>query len=213
MMKKIILFVFFSMMVVAIHAQSMREVSSAQQKSMVNKINTTATAIRTIQCSFVQTKKMSFLNDKMVSRGVMYYDNHSRLRWEYTSPYKYIFILNNNKVYIKSARKTNTIDIKSSRLFQSIARIMMNSVTGRSLTDNGDFSVKMYVNGDEWVAFLTPKRSDMKKMFKSIHLYFDSSRSMVSKVEMLEKNGDSTVILLHGVKTNTGINEKVFSAN
>ena len=53
----------------------------------------------------------------------------------------------------------------------------------------------------------------MKKMFKSIHLYFDSSRSMVSKVEMLEKNGDSTVILLHGVKTNTGINEKVFSAN
>jgi len=116
-------------------------------------------------------------------------------------------------VYIKSARKTNTIDIKSSRLFQSIARIMMNSVTGRSLTDNGDFTVKMYVNGDEWVAFLTPKRSDMKKMFKSIHLYFDSSRSMVSKVEMLEKNGDSTVILLHGVKTNTGINEKVFSAN
>jgi outer membrane lipoprotein carrier protein len=156
---------------------------------------------------------MSFLNDKMVSRGVMYYDNHSRLRWEYTSPYKYIFILSNNKVYIKSVRKTNTIDIKSSRLFQSIARIMMNSVTGRSLTDNGDFTVKMYVNGDEWVAFLTPKRSDMKKMFKSIHLYFDSSRSMVSKVEMLEKNGDSTVILLHGVKTNTGINEKVFSAN
>src|SRR5574344_1358968 len=88
MMKKIILFVFFSMMVVAIHAQSMREVSSAQQKSMVNKINTTATAIRTIQCSFVQTKKMSFLNDKMVSRGVMYYDNHSRLRWEYTSDRK-----------------------------------------------------------------------------------------------------------------------------
>lgn len=194
-----------------IQAQSMREVSAGQQKSMINKINATATSIKTIQCSFVQTKKMSFLNDRMVSKGVMYYDNRSKLRWQYTSPYKYVFILNDNKVYIKSSRKTNTIDIKSSRLFQSIARIMMNSVTGRSLSDKGDFTVKMYLSGDEWVAYLEPQRKEMKKMFKSIHLFFNSGRTMVSKVEMIEKNGDTTVISLNGVKTNINLNEKIFS--
>ena len=76
----------------SLHAQT--KVSAAQAKTMIAKINAAAAKIRTIQCDFQQTKTLSFLNDKMVSKGVMSYDHAGKLRWEYTSPYSYVFIIN-----------------------------------------------------------------------------------------------------------------------
>jgi outer membrane lipoprotein-sorting protein len=186
----------------------------AQQKSMIAAINRTAIAVKSIQSTFVQTKTMSFMHDKMTSKGVMYYSNGGKLRWEYTSPYQYIFVINDNKVYIKSGNKAaNAIDVRQSRIFKSITQVMMYSVTGKGLASNRDFGVTMYVNGNEWIASLTPKRSEMKKMFKTIKLFFDKNKGVVSQVEMNEVSGDKTVIQLYGVKTNAAINEKVFRVN
>ena len=53
----------------------------------------------------------------------------------------------------------------------------------------------------------------MKKMFKTIRLFFDKNKGVVSQVEMNEVSGDKTVIQLYGVKTNAAINEKVFRVN
>ena len=193
----------------SLHAQT--KVSAAQAKTMIAKINAAAAKIHTIQCDFHQTKSLSFLNDKMVSKGVMSYDHAGKLRWEYTSPYSYVFIINNNRVHIKTSKNSNTIDIRSSRLFQGIARVMMNSVTGKSLSNDSDFSVEMMTQGNEWIASLTPKGKEMKALFKTIRLHFDSQKQMVSKVEMIEKNGDNTVIQLMHVKTNGKIEESTFA--
>lgn len=193
----------------SLHAQT--KVSAVQAKTMIAKINVAAAKIHTIQCEFQQTKSLSFLNDKMVSKGMMSYDHAGKLRWEYTSPYSYVFIINNNRVHIKTSKNSNTIDIKSSRLFQGIARVMMNSVTGKSLTNDSDFSVEMMTQGNEWIASLTPKGKEMKALFKTIRLHFDSQKQMVSKVEMIEKNGDNTVIQLTHVKTNGKIEESTFA--
>lgn len=193
----------------SLHAQT--KASAAQTKAMIAKINAAAAKIRTIQCDFLQTKHLSFLNDKMASKGVMSYDYSGKLRWEYTSPYSYVFIINNNRVHIKTSKNSNTIDIRSSRLFQGIARVMMNSVTGKSMTNDSNFSVEMYIAADDWIAYLTPKDKEMKALFKTIRLHFDSQKQMVSKVEMIEKNGDNTVIQLMHVKTNGKIEESTFA--
>jgi outer membrane lipoprotein carrier protein len=194
-------------------AQSLGKVNAQQQKTMIEKINRTAASIKTIQANFTQVKSMSFLKEKLTATGRMYYDAQGKLRWEYLSPYQYTLVINNNKVYTKTGGKTTTIDINSSRLFQSIARIMVNSVTGKDLTSNADFTVRMYTHGADYVAYLTPKKAAMKKLYQSIRLYFDNSRNMVSLVEMIEKKGDKTTIDLRNVKINGAINEKVYSVN
>ncbi len=195
----------------SIQGQTMKRADEAQSKAMVESINRTAASIRSIACSFTQVKSLRFLNDKMTSQGRMYYDGSGKLRWEYTSPYQYIFILNGQSVHIKSAKTSRTIDIRQSRLFQGIAQLMMNSVTGRCLSSDADFTCVMYVQGDEWIADLTPKKKEVKKMFKSVRLHISSTRRMVSQVEMTETSGDTTVITLKNVKTNERVDEKLFT--
>lgn len=196
-----------------VQAQTLKKADAAQQKAMVEKISQTAASIKTMDCQFTQVKTLGFLNDKLTSNGrMLFVADGGKLRWEYQQPYSYTFILNGEKAYIRSAKSSQTIDIRQSRLFQSIAEVMMNSVTGKSLTTSRDFGCEMYSGGDEWQAVLTPQRKELKKLFSAIRLHFSSSKQMVTQVEMTETSGDTTVITLKNVKTNGRVDEKMFAA-
>ena len=186
---------------------------SAADAKVIQQINAVASRMRTMQCDFVQTKHMKMLNDKMVSRGKMYYQQSDKLRWEYTSPYTYTFVLNGSRVLLSKGKRNDVINVNQSKFFKEIARIMMNSVVGKCLSDKKDFRTSIATTNSEWIATLVPQRKEMKQMFQKIVLHFNKSRKMVSMVELVEKKGDRTVIQLTNVKTNSPINAKVFSVN
>ena len=78
------------------------KLTAEQQKQIVEKIDKASSAMKTMQCDFTQTKRMKMLSKDMQSKGVMYFKRPDKLRWQYTSPYDYTFIMNGDKVQIKS---------------------------------------------------------------------------------------------------------------
>lgn len=188
--------------------------TDSQRREMSQKINAAASAMTTLDCNFVQVKQLKMLNDKMTSTGVMRYKKSGKLRWEYTSPYKYVFIINGSKVLIDTGKQRNVIDINTNKMFEEIARIMMNSVTGKCLADNKEFAVKYFIDDKgNWVADLTPHKKQMKQMFSLIRLHFDVKQMVVTSVELHEKSGDNTVITLKNIKKNQPVNESNFKIN
>ena len=186
---------------------------TANETKVMQQINAVASAMKTMQCDFVQTKYIKMLNDKMVSRGKMYYQQSDKLRWEYTSPYTYAFVFNGSKVLISKGNRSDVINVNQSKFFKEIARIMMNSVVGKCLTEKKDFKTSIAVTQTEYVATLLPQQKQMQQMFQKIVLHFNRQKSTVSKVELIEKKGDRTVIELQNVKTNAPVNAKVFTVN
>ena len=189
---------------------SAQKVNEAKVKQQINAV---ASKMKTMQCDFVQTKYLNMLNDKMVSRGKMYYQQSNKLRWEYTYPYTYTFVLNGSRVLISKGKRNDVINVNQSKFFKEIARIMMNSVVGKCLTDSKDFKVSLAGSSAEYVATLYPQQKQMKQMFQKIILHFNKQKSMVFKVELIEKKGDRTIIELKNVKNNVPINAKVFGIN
>ena len=181
------------------------------QDAIIAKINVAVSKIETMQCDFVQTKHMKMLNNKMVSTGIMAYKQSDKLRWEYKKPYTYVFILNGTKVYLKKESRNDVIDIKQNKVFKSIAEIMMNSVIGKCLTNNKEFKVSISDVNNQWVASLIPQKKGLKQMYSKIILYFGKASSIIQKVEMIEKNGDKTIIELKNVKLNKPVNANSFS--
>ena len=188
--------------------------NDSQRREMSQKINAAASAMTTLDCNFVQVKQLKMLNDKMTSTGVMRYKKSGKLRWEYTSPYKYVFIINGSKVLIDTGKQRNVIDINTNKMFEEIARIMMNSVTGKCLADNKEFAVKYFIEDKgNWGADLIPLKKQMKQMFSLIRLHFDVKQMVVTSVELHEKSGDNTVITLKNIKKNQPVNESNFKIN
>ncbi len=186
-------------------AQNLSEAQIKQQ------INTAAASLATMQCDFVQTKHLKMLKSDMVAKGKMYYQKSDKLRWEYIKPYSYTFILNGDKVLIKNKNRNDVIDVRQNKIFKEIARIMMNSVVGNCLSDEKSFKTNIASTNTEYIATLQPLRKDMKQMFKNIILHFSKQKSMVSTVELIEKNGDKTIIELNNVRVNETINNSMFS--
>ena len=183
------------------------------EQKIIQKISKAAQSMTSMQCDFVQTKHMKLLNDNMVSYGKMYYQQSSKLRWEYTSPYTYTFILNDSKVLLKKDNRNDVIDVNQNKMFKEIARMMMNSVVGKCLTDKKDFKISVAETPEQYVATLLPQKKDMKQMFSKIILYVNKRQLTIAKVEMQEKKGDNTVIELKNTQLNKNINASTFAIN
>lgn len=180
---------------------------------MVKTVEKAASSLKTMQCKFRQTKKLSLLNDKMVSTGVMYYSQPAKLRWQYMTPYNYTFVINGTKVMMKTGGRKNVIDARQSKMFKEITQIMVNSVTGKCLSNKKEFKTTMYKSSKEWTAHLVPMTKELKSMFKTIVLHISPKQSLVTQVDLVEKTGDVTNIVLSDYKTNVPINAKVFTVN
>ncbi len=204
---KRILFFLFALCLFSSTVGAQQKVDEAKVRQQVGAV---ASSMKSMQCDFVQTKYVKLLNEKLVSRGKMYYLQSDKLRWEYTSPYSYTFVLNGSKVLVCKGSRSDVINVNQSKVFKEIARIMMNSVVGNCLNDKKDFKVSIAGRTTEYVATLYPQQKQMQQMFQKIVLHFNKAKSTVSVVELIEKKGDRTVIELKNVKTNGTIPAKVF---
>lgn len=182
-----------------------------EQQAVVANINKAVSGLTSMSCGFVQTKNLKMLNDKMVSQGKMYYKQGNKLRWEYTTPYKYLFIFNGSKVYVGNKSKKDVIDTNSNKVFREVARILMNTVTGKALSNASDFGISVAATKGTWDVTLTPKKKEMKKMFSRVVLVFNKSNSMISEVNIFEKNGDRTNIKMTDISKNKTVNESLFA--
>lgn len=192
-------------------ALSQTKLTAQKQAQVIQKIDRSAAAMKSMQCTFTQTKSMKMLSKKMTSKGVMYFKSPNKLRWQYTSPYSYTFLMNGDKVRLVSNKSTQNVDVRRNKMFRQITNIILNSITGGNLSKTSDFTVVLYKDGGAYYAQMYPKKKELKQLYKYIRIRFNAALTMVTTVEMVEKTGDTTVVTLTNVKTNHAINESVFA--
>lgn len=204
-MKKILLYIALALLPLTVVAAK-----PLTQSEVLSQISAACGRITSMQCDFTQTKSVRMLNEKVVSTGRMYYQSPDRLRWEYLKPYRYSFLLNGNKITIKSGSRTDAIDVDRNKMFREIVRVMMNTVVGKCLADSRDFTAAVTGDAAVWIVTLTPRKGTLKQMFRSVVLRFDRTTQRVTQVEMIELKGDRTVIELTNIKSNIPIDASVF---
>ena len=131
---------FFS--VLSMTAQT--KLTKEQEKVVLEKMEKSSNALHSLHCDFVQSKKMKILNKEMISKGVLYFKKPDKIRWQYTTPYDYTFIMNGDKVQIKSSKSTKNIDIQGNKIFRQVTSIILNTITGGGLKNSPDFDVELF---------------------------------------------------------------------
>ncbi len=210
-MRKLVLMICICLL--TIQAWGQTRLSAQEQAQILTKVEKASAAMKSMQCNFTQTKRMKLLKKDMQSKGMMYFKKNDKLRWQYTSPYDYIFILNGDKVSLKSSKSSKIIDVQKNKMFRQITGIILNSITGGGLKNTTDFTVELYQTGKGYFAKLYPKKKELKQIYTYIEIHFNSGLTMVDSVVMAEKTGDTTQVTLSNVKTNASIDEKMFATD
>jgi len=169
-----------------------------------------AKKLNTIQSDFVQEKNLAMLSEKITSNGRFWFKKDNLVRMEYTSPFRYLMIINKNNVFIKDDQKENKISARSNKMFQQINRIIVDCVQGTAL-DNKDFTVKTLEGRDGYLVYLSPVAKAMKDLFANINVVVDKKDYSIIRMEMVEAGGDNTIIKFTNKQLNIPIADALFA--
>ena len=162
-----------------------------------------------IKADFTQDKNLAMLSEKITSKGNFWFKKDNRVRMEYNQPFKYLMILNKDKVFVKDGQKESKVSTKSNKMFQQINKLMIDCMQGTMLA-NTDFKTRVFENKNSALVELTPVIKGMKELFKSINVVVDKKDFSVTSIEMQELSGDNTIIRFTNKELNASIPDTLF---
>ncbi len=205
-----IFFIFLSFLMVGGYTQTLKPATAEQKADFLAQVAKTNTTTNSFECPFVQKKSLSVLAEIIESKGTMYFQKPDKLRWQYDTPYKYIFVLNGDKVYVKNENRTDEFNTASNKLFREISELMVGSVNGNMLVDEKRFASEISVNDKMVEVKLLPKSKELKQLMSSIILSFSKSDYMVQSIVMNEPGGDNTIITFTKKDVNKTLSPDLF---
>ena len=210
MKKKAIFILLLALLSISVWAQNEKPLTEAESQKVISMLTQAASSMQTLQCRFVQEKNSSMLAETSIAKGTMHYAAPDRMRWEYTEPYAFALVVNGEQITKVTDGKAETLDGKSSRMYQGMVSLIMGSASGKKLFDASVFDVALYDDNEFWRAEMTPKRRDMKRMFSQLVFRFDKKTNGISRVEFKDAGGDVTSIRFEDIKLNEVISEDKF---
>ena len=162
-----------------------------------------------IKADFTQEKNLAMLSEKITSKGNFWFKKDNRVRMEYNQPFKYLMILNKDKVFVKDGQKESKVSTKSNKMFQQINKLMIDCMQGTMLA-NTDFKTRVFENKNSALVELTPVIKGMKELFKSINVVVDKKDFSVTSIEMQELSGDNTIMRFTNKELNASIPDTLF---
>ncbi len=166
--------------------------------------------LQSVESDFVQVKNLSLLKDKITSYGKFFYKKGNKVRIEYVKPFSYLMVLNNDAMMVMDEHKKSNFNTRSNKMMQSINSIMMDCMSG-NVYNNKEFSTNVMENAKEYMLTMTPSTNMMKKMFSKIEVYLSKSDYNVLRLNMVESEGDNSLMTFSNRQLNKAIDEKLFS--
>ena len=166
--------------------------------------------VMSIACDFSQEKTLTALTEKITSTGKFWFKRSNKLRLEYAKPFVYLVVMNGDKMLVRDNQKENRINVKSSKLFQQVNRIMIDCVQG-TILDSKDFTTRIFENGPTFLLEMTPVSKALHEFFQTIVLTVDKKDYSAKSIAMNEPMGDITLIKFEHKKLNEPISDTVFT--
>ena len=171
-----------------------------------------AASINSIKSNFTQEKSLSLLAEKINSTGQFWFKRMDKIRLEYTKPFHYLVILNQGQALIRDEQKESKIPAQASRALRQVNHLLADVMEGKILS-NDDFTSKVFENEKSYLIELSPKSKALGSIYQNINIFVDRKDFTVSVMELLERNGDKTVMKFIQKELNADLSEALFSVH
>lgn len=169
----------------------------------------TSAGLRSIQADFTQVKNLVILSEKITSKGQFRFMKQNKVRMEYHSPYRYLMVINGEKMMVRDDIKTTTLSSRNNKMLEYVNRIIIDCVQGTAI-DSRDFKNLIFENSGNFLIEMVPVRKEMRDYFSAISLYIDKRDYSVSRMDLTEPGGDNTVFTFINRNFNEAIPDSLF---
>lgn len=181
---------------------------AANPEKVLAELKKSSKSTNSIQADFQEEKHMAVLKEPEKSSGVFYYKKDDKMRWEQQTPFKYIILINGNKLRVQDAGKEKNVG-SASRMAAQIKELMIGLVNG-NFQENKAFKQILMESPDAYRVTLIPVNKRMKNVYSKINLLFSKNTLRLKELSFFEKSGDKNIMKFQNEKINQPIAENIF---
>ncbi|MDR2427023.1 MAG: outer membrane lipoprotein carrier protein LolA [Endomicrobium sp.] len=166
------------------------------------------TKVKTIYSSFKIEKHIAIAEQPLISKGIFYFKSPDNLRWEYSFPFRYGFVIKGAKI-ISWQDEDGRREIKdiSSRTVMSA---MIKQLYVFIAMDKEKISKVYKIKKSGIGIILYPKDDSKDQEISDIAIEFAKNSAAIERVIISEKSGGKTVITFGGTKIDGELPENAF---
>lgn len=175
--------------------------ASADDGRMLQKIVDAAAGMKSLECDFVQTVHSPMLREDAVSKGHMSYRSPDKVSWEYTTPISFRLETDGNTTRIfkdgrevDQAAQNGSAQNGSTRMAQGMVKMLLGSIRGTLLSDVKTFDTQITASDGTVTATMTPKKGELRRMYRFMVMTFDSSTLSATRLELHDVSDGVTTI-------------------
>lgn len=171
-----------------------------------------ASQVSSIQCDFVQTKQLKVFAEELISKGRMLLEKPDKLRWEYLEPSQQGFVVNGDRAmrWSEFSEKPERFAIEDDMATRIIAEQLL-AWAGVDLPRlRKSFAIQVEQRTPP-VLSLSPRSERLGQYLQRIRVSFGPDARAVRRVQIMEQDGDETLLEFKNVQLNETLPEGAFA--
>ena len=180
-------------------------------RAIAEKTRPHAISVQSVQADFIQEKHLPILARPLVSRGRFLFKAPDSLRWEYTSPFHSVLLMDRGKIR-KFIEKNGRL-VEETGMRPGAVQLVMTEISGwlnGHFTNTSTFTVRQ----DGATIILTPRKKGMAAFVNAIRLQPGDRPGLLRSVTIFEDNAKKafTTMVFRHARLNHPIAEKLFAS-
>ncbi len=168
--------------------------------------------ITSIQGKFAQTKTIAANGKQIKSDGTLYINGTEQMAMHYNAPSTDLLVINGNRFYMIRGKKKNNFNTEKNKAMRSLRNTLLYCVHGKpailATENNADITVTQ--DGNATVVTLTSQKK-APRGYEKIILHYNTKNSLLTRMEMIEWGGNSTLYEMSDLQTGTAISPDRFA--
>jgi outer membrane lipoprotein-sorting protein len=197
--------------VLTVFASAVFSAGAASAQTVSEKILKANDAVRNIECKFHQSRTIKASGKTVKSEGTLYYNPDGRLAMRYSTPASELLIINANRFHMNRGGKAMTFDTSKNETMGKLAGTLLGCIRGdvKNLAEKNGASLSEETGADSYVITLKTDQVTPKG-YSRIILTYRKSDCTLTRMQMEEFSGISTVYEMDDIKRNVSFPEDVF---
>ena len=184
---------------------------SQDYQAILTQIEKGNAAITTIEGKFAQTKIIAANGKEIKSEGTIYLSDSDKMAMHYDAPSTDLLIINENHFYMIRGKKKNNFNTEKNKAMRSLRNTLLYCLHGQpallAKENNAEIAVKQ--EGTSTIVTLTSQKKTPRG-YEKIILHYNTQSHILTRMEMVEWGGNSTIYEMSELKTNGNIDTTVY---
>jgi hypothetical protein len=163
-------------------------------------------ATQSLSARFVQTKRLSLMNEPLVSTGRFAFKQPDQMLWQIDDP-RVTVRIDEQGIHLPGLAHGEQADLAP---FSKVLREISGLFTGSWSSIQANFDVEVEPNEARVRVHLVPRSDEWRRLFRSMDLSFARPELMLQTIRLEEALGDSVEIVFSDVHRNDAVAAAAF---